>query len=154
MLIGVLLVLTWLILLIRYPLRALPISLGAVLGLALVAGWVIWQEQREQRLLGQVQIRLNYAPAACPGAQPLQAVLHNRSGRALRSLRWEVQAFAPGDRINLVERAYDAPRYQGPDALQPGESWETCLPLPRLRPGYRASSLEFRADRLEGTFGG
>ena len=35
MLIGALLILTWLVLLIRYPLRAVPISLGAVLGLAL-----------------------------------------------------------------------------------------------------------------------
>ena len=32
MLIGALLILTWLVLLIRYPLRAVPISLGAVLG--------------------------------------------------------------------------------------------------------------------------
>lgn len=153
MLIGVLLVLTWLILLIRYPLRALPISLGAVLGLVLVAGWVIWQEQREQRLLAQLQIRLAYAPKACTGAQPLQVILHNRSDTALRRLRWEVQAFAPGDRLNLVENAYDSPRYQGPGNLQPGETWEACMPLPRLRPGYRASSLEFRADRLEGSFG-
>ena len=37
MLIGALLIATWVILLVRYPLRALPISLGAVLGLGLVA---------------------------------------------------------------------------------------------------------------------
>jgi hypothetical protein len=153
MLIGALLVLTWLVLLIRYPLRAVPISLGAVLGLAVVAGWVVWQEQREQSLLAQLQVQISFDSRACPGAQPLRVTLHNQSDKALRNLRWETQAFAPGDRVNLVERAYDAPRYQGPGNLQPGESWESCMPAPRLRSGYRASSLEFRAERLEGSFG-
>ncbi|OZN87760.1 multidrug transporter, partial [Pseudomonas aeruginosa] len=34
-----------------------------------------------------------------------------------------------------------------------GDSWHDCLPLPRLRPGFGASSLEFRAERLDGRFG-
>ena len=63
MLIGALLILTWLVLLVRYPLRAVPISLGAVLGLALVAGWVLWQEHREQ-LLSRLEIRLTHDSAA------------------------------------------------------------------------------------------
>ena len=42
MLIGALLILTWLVLLLRYPAKALPISLSAVLGLGLVALWVVW----------------------------------------------------------------------------------------------------------------
>lgn len=153
MLIGALLVLTWVVLLIRYPFRAVPISLGAALGLALIAGWVIWQEQREQSLLAQLELRLSYAPEACPGAQPLRISLHNQSPSPLRSLRWEVAAYAPGARLNLVQNTYDAPRYQGPGDLQPGARWEACLPLPPLRPGYRASSLEFRAERLQGHFG-
>ncbi|VXB15608.1 hypothetical protein PSEUDO8BK_10621 [Pseudomonas sp. 8BK] len=39
MLFGAILVLSWLILLIRYPSKALPISLGALIGLGLVASW-------------------------------------------------------------------------------------------------------------------
>ena len=37
MFIGVLLIITWLVLLLRYPAKALPVSLAAVLGLAIVA---------------------------------------------------------------------------------------------------------------------
>lgn len=37
MIIGALLILTWLVLLLRYPAKALPISLAAVGGLGLVA---------------------------------------------------------------------------------------------------------------------
>ena len=38
----------------------------------------------------------------------------------------------------------------GPGDLQPGAEWQTCLPLPPLRSGYRASTLAFRAERLQG----
>ena len=40
MLIGVLLIITWLVLLLRYPAKALPVSLAAVFGLAVVAASV------------------------------------------------------------------------------------------------------------------
>ena len=56
MLIGALLILTGLVLLVRYPLRAVPISLGALLMLGLVAGWVLWQEHRERQLLGRLEL--------------------------------------------------------------------------------------------------
>lgn len=152
MVIGALLIVTWLILLIRYPLRALPISLGALLGLGLVALWVIWQEQHEARLLGQLELNLVYAPDACPAARPLQVTLDNHSPEPLRSLRWNVAARSPGSSLNLVASNYDAPQYSGPGELQPGERWQSCVPLPTLRAGYRASSLEFRAERLQGHF--
>ena len=47
MFIGVLLVITWLILLLRYPAKAFPVSVAAAVGLALVATWVIWMDNRE-----------------------------------------------------------------------------------------------------------
>ena len=109
MLIGALLLVTWVILLIRYPVRAIPISLGALLGLGLVAAWVVWQEQREEHLLAQLELRLVYAPAICPAAQPLRITLDNHSSRALQSLRWDVAAYSPGGSLNLVTSNYDAP---------------------------------------------
>lgn len=152
MLIGALLVATWVILLIRYPLRAVPISLGALLGLGLVAAWVIWQEQHEEHLLARLELRLAYAPGACPAAQPLRITLDNHSPKSLRNLRWEVAAYSPGSSLNLVTSNFDAPRYRGPGDLQPGERWESCAPAPPLRSGYRNSALEFRAERLQGSF--
>ena len=41
-----------------------------------------------------------------------------------------------------------------PGELLPGSQWQDCLPLPPLRNGYRAQTLEFRAERLQGTFSG
>ncbi len=47
MFIGVLLIITWLVLLLRYPAKALPVSLAAVLGLAIVAPrWRSWTAVR------------------------------------------------------------------------------------------------------------
>ncbi|HLA33071.1 MAG TPA: multidrug transporter, partial [Pseudomonas sp.] len=66
MLIGAILLLSWLILLLRYPGKALPISLAALTGLALVASWVLWQESRENRHLAHLELRLSYAPDRCP----------------------------------------------------------------------------------------
>lgn len=152
MLIGALLIATWLILLVRYPFRAVPISLGAVLGLGLVAAWVLWQEHREQSLLAQLELRLSYAPEHCPATQPLRVELSNHSPQPLSHLQWEVAAYAPGTQINLAETRHDSPHYVGPGSLQPGEHWNSCTPLPALRPGYRASTLRFNPERIQGRF--
>jgi hypothetical protein len=152
MLFGAILVLSWLILLIRYPSKALPVSLAALIGLGLVTSWVLWQESRVNRHLANLELRLDYAPDHCPADRPLAITLRNASPAPLMELNWQVAAYRPGDSVNLVENRYDTPRYSGPGDLQPGASWEHCLPLPILRSGYRASTLEFRAERLQGSF--
>ncbi|MCF7201893.1 multidrug transporter [Pseudomonas oligotrophica] len=153
MLIGVLLVLTWLILLLRYPLRAAPISLGAALALALVAGWVLVEEQREARLIARLELQLQHRADLCPAARPLWVKLTNHGPRSLLALSWRVAAYAPGTRLNVAERSFETPDYQEPGELQPGASWEACMPLPPLRAGYRPSTLTFRAEDLDGRFG-
>ncbi|MDH1265188.1 MULTISPECIES: multidrug transporter [unclassified Pseudomonas] len=152
MLFGAILVLTWLVLLIRYPSKALPISLAALVGLGLVTSWVLWQESRENRHLAHLELRLSHDPQRCPADRPLAVDLKNGSQAALLELRWQVAAYRPGDSVNLAERLYESPRYSGPGELLPGATWRDCLPLPTLRSGYRASTLEFRAERLQGSF--
>ncbi len=152
MLIGVLLAISWLVLLIRYPGRALPISLGALLGLALVGSWLLWEEHRERSRLARLELRLEFQPAHCPADRPLQVYLHNGSDVPLRSLRWEIAAYTSGSDLNLARRGVRGSHYQAPEALKPGESWQSCLPLPELRPGYRPATLRFRAEALEGRF--
>ncbi|MBT2311628.1 multidrug transporter [Pseudomonas fluorescens] len=152
MLIGVLLVITWLILLLRYPAKALPVSLAAFVGLGLVAAWVIWEDSRETRQLARLDLRVTYAPDRCPVDRPLLLNMTNGNDVPLIELRWRIAAYAPGDTINLADNQYTAPRYRGPGELQPGADWQDCLPLPPLRPGYRPHTLEFRAERLQGSF--
>lgn len=86
MLIGALLVLTWVILLVRYPAKALPVSLAALAGLGLVAAWVIWQDNDESRHLQRQELRLSYAPERCPVDRPLAVELKNGSDRPLLEL--------------------------------------------------------------------
>lgn len=152
MLIGIVLILTWLILLLRYPEKALPVSLVAAAGLGIVAAVVIWQDNREARQLDRLGLRLDYSPQQCPAGKPLLVLIDNTNKVPLRELRWRVAAYAPGDTVNLAEDAYTAPHYSGPGELQPGSQWQDCLPLPPLRPGYRPQSLEFRPEHLQGSF--
>lgn len=152
MLYGSILVLSWLILLVRYPSKAFPITLVALIGLGIVAGVVVWQEGRENHYLANLELRLNYDPQQCPADRPLSIELKNASPAVLTELQWQVAAYRPGDTVNLAQGLYESPRYSGPGDLQPGASWQHCMPLPNLRSGYRASSLEFRAERIQGSF--
>ncbi len=152
MLIGILLVLTWLILLLRYPAKALPVSLVAAVALGLVATFVIWQDSRETRQLERLDLRLSHAPQTCPADRPLQVSLTNTNAVPLLELRWRVAAYVPGDTVNLADNTYTSARYRGPGELQAGATWQECLPLPALRSGYRPETLEFRAEHLQGRF--
>jgi len=152
MLIGAVLILTWLVLLLRYPAKALPVSLAAAVGLGIVALCVIWQDSRETRQLERLGLRLDYSPQQCPVGRPLLVLIDNTNDVPLRELRWQVAAYAPGDTVNLAENAYTAPRYRGPGELQAGSQWQDCLPLPPLRQGYRPQTLEFRAEHVQGSF--
>ncbi|HXR02392.1 MAG TPA: multidrug transporter [Pseudomonas sp.] len=152
MIIGAVLILTWLVLLLRYPGKALPVSLAAAVGLGLVAGVVVWQDKRDAQRLDRLQMRLDYAPQQCPAGRPLLVLIDNGNDVPLQELRWKVAAYAPGDTVNLADDTYTAPRYRGPGQLLPGSQWQDCLPLPPLRAGYRPQTLEFRAERLQGSF--
>jgi len=152
MLFGVLLIITWLILLLRYPAKSLPVSLAAAVGLGLVAVWVVWLDNREASQLARLELRITYAPQECPADRPLKLTLNNGNDVPLTELRWRVAAYAPGDTVNLADNVYAAPRYRGPGELQAGATWDDCLPTPPLRPGYRAQTLEFRAEHLQGSF--
>jgi hypothetical protein len=154
MIFGAILLLTWLVLLLRYPSKALPVSLAAAVGLGIVAAFVIWEDSRDEQRLERLQMRLDYAPEQCPAGRPLLVLIDNGNDVALKELRWKIAAHAPGDTVNLAEDTYTAPRYRGPGDLLPGSQWQDCLPLPPLRPGYRPQTLEFRVERLQGTFSG
>jgi len=152
MFIGVLLIITWLVLLLRYPSKAFPVSLAAVFGLAIVAASVAWLDNREAQQLARLELRIVYDPVHSPADRPLQLTLKNRNDVPLVELGWRIAAYAPGDTVNLADNLYTAPRYRGPGELQAQASWQDCLPMPPLRAGYRPQTLEFRAERLQGSF--
>ncbi|GAB3482073.1 hypothetical protein GCM10027398_38830 [Azotobacter salinestris] len=152
MLIGALLLLVWLALLLRYPDKVATVSLAAAFGVALIAAGTLWQERRTAQHLAQLELTLRHAPGECPADRPLAAHLHNGSRLPLLELRWRIAAHAPGDSVDLSEDRYDMPHYSTSSPLPPGSDWHACLPLPALRHGYRAQTLEFHAERLDGRF--
>lgn len=148
---GVLLIITWLILLLRYPAKALPVSLVAAVGLGFVAMWVVWLDNREAAQLARLELRISYAPS---NALPIAPCSSNSA-----------MAMTSPHRIALARRRLCAGRYG-----QPGRQRLCCPTLSRPRriagrhhlgrlpadaaaaPGYRPQTLEFRAERLQGSF--
>ena len=105
MFIGVLLVITWLILLLRYPAKALPVSLAAAVGLGWWRrGWSGWTTARSSNWRA-LSCASAYAPQQCPADRPLQLKMNNGNDVPLTELRWRVAAYAPGDTVNLADNS-------------------------------------------------
>jgi len=143
---------TWIALLIRYPKRTLAIAVPVFTGILSIAIWVQWQEKSNQHLLNQLSIQLNLSPTDCPADRPLAIRLENTTEYTLSELRWQVAAHRPGERVNLARSGFDELSYMLPSVLPAKQVWQHCLPLPNLRAGYRASSLEFSVQSLQGKF--
>ena len=144
--------LTWIALLLRYPKRTLAIGVPIIVVLASIAGWLILDERNNQQLLDHLDIQISYAPTQCPPDTPLLVQLGNNTDKSLKDLQWRIAAYRPGENINLVETLFTEARYSSSSPLVAGAQWQTCLPMPSLRAGYRANTLEFRIERRQGSF--
>jgi hypothetical protein len=152
MLPPVLIPLTWLALLLRYPKRTLAIGVPLLAVLGSIAAWLILDQRNNQYLLDHLDMHISYAPTQCPAHAPLLVQLRNNTDHSLKDLQWRIAAYRPGENINLIETLYTESRYSSSSPLVAGAQWQTCLPLPSLRAGYRASTLEFRVERRQGNF--
>lgn len=144
--------LTWFALLLRYPKRTLAIGVPIIVILASIAGWLVLAERNNQRLLDHLDMQINYAPEHCPNNTPLHVQLRNNTDKSLKDLKWRIAAYRPGESTNLIETLFTEAHYSSASPLVSGAFWETCLPLPSLRAGYRASTLDFRIERRQGNF--
>lgn len=144
--------LTWLVLLLRYPKRTLAIGVPLLLVLASIAAWLIIDERNNQRQLDRLDMQISYAPTQCTPDALLRVQLRNNTDQSLNDLQWRIAAYRPGENINLVETLFTEARYSSSSPLAPNAEWHTCLPLPSLRAGYRASTVEFRIERRQGHF--
>ena len=149
MLFAIVLLLTWLILLIRYPRHALPILLLAAFSIGVLALAVAWSEARHAKQLKRVSLTLTYAPQRCPAQTPLELTLHNTSDYALSEVRFKVTAFAPEVSANLIQSGYAELCLPSSQRIDQGAHISTCLALPPLRPGYRPSGVSFAAQDLK-----
>ncbi|MDY7218893.1 multidrug transporter [Denitrificimonas sp. JX-1] len=144
--------LTWLGLLLRYPARTLAIGVPILTVLGSIAIWLIIDERANQQRLDRLEMDISYAPNTCSPDTPILVQIRNNSDRALKDLKWRIAAYRPGESINLVQTLYAEFHYSSASPLAPNTQWQSCQPLPTLRPGYRASTLEFRIERRQGQF--
>ena len=123
--------LTWIALLLRYPKRTLAIGVPIIVVLASIAGWLILDERNNQQLLDHLDIQISYAPTQCPPDTPLHVQLGNNTDKSLKDLQWRIAAYRPGENINLVETLFTEARYSSSSPLVAGAQWQTCLQIGR-----------------------
>lgn len=152
MALGIALLLVWLILLVRFPRVMLPASgIIVIIALLLAAAAGIWQ-WRHDRQVSALQISITHAPEACDFGMPLQVSIHNTAEHPARHISWQLTAVQPGYNTNLLDIGVTASLYEIDQTLQPGERWEGCYAVPRLRSGYRAADLQYHAERVRAEF--
>src|SRR5690606_25583360 len=93
---GIVLLLVWLVLLVRYPRPMLPAT--AIIGviallIAAVAAGAQWRHERQVR---QIEISIKHDPERCEFGRPLRVEVHNRSNRTVTGLSWQLRAMQAG----------------------------------------------------------
>ncbi|HDZ56501.1 MAG TPA: multidrug transporter [Pseudomonas xinjiangensis] len=152
MLFGLVLLLIWLVLLVRFPRITLPASAivaGLALLLAIGAVFFQWLESRQTQ---QLDIDVRYSPDDCEFGKPLKVTVDNGSAKTAANISWRLLATQTGYNSNLLDISSSDATYRVDAALAPGQNWERCFDPPRLRTGYRAPDLEYRADRIRADF--
>lgn len=148
MLIAGLLILLWVVLVVRYPARALLVSALGLTAMLLLAGTTLLLERRESARLAQVSILIELSDR-CPAPRPLLVSVHNPHAAALHELRWQLSAHLPAQPDELLASP-QAAQLAAP-ALLPGHTrWQQCVMVPALRPGYRLEDLAFSATNPRG----
>lgn len=149
---GIVLLVVWLLLLLRYPRVMLPASgVMVVLALLLAAFVGIRQWQNDQHL-EQLHISIAYQPEGCEFGKPLRVEIHNRTGLVASNIEWQLHATLAGQQRNLLDTSVAEGRYRLDESLAAGDRWLHCFTVPPVRSGYRASELRFHAQDPSATF--
>ena len=149
---GIVLLLVWLVLLVRFPRVMLPAS-GVLAGLGLLlALFVVGRQWLDDRHTDQLQVEIAYAPENCDFGRPLRVAIENRSERTASNVHWRLHATQPGFNTNLLDLNTTDATFRLDQALAPGETWVRCYRVPPLRSGFRAPDLNYRAEGLRADF--
>lgn len=149
---GVVLLVVWLFLLLRYPRVMLPAS-GVVLALVLLlAAFVGVRQWQNDQHLDQLHISIAYAPEQCEFGKPLRVEISNRSDQTASNIQWQLQALQAGQQRNMLDTSVAEGRYRVDEPLAAGATWLRCFTIPPVRSGYRASELRYHAADPSATF--
>lgn len=149
---GIALFLIWLVLLLRFPRIMLPFS-GVLAALALLAAGAMGVHKwYTGNLLGQLDTRVLYDPEHCAFGQPLRVVVDNQGERTIHGISWQLTASQPGYNTNLLDISVTDATYRVDQVIAPGQQWQGCYAVPRLRSGARAPDLDYHLDRIRADF--
>lgn len=152
MILGFAVLLIWIALLMRYPKVMLPVSGVAVaIGILLAAGAATFQ-WLDNRRIDRLDIDISYAREQCEFGKPLRVEISNSGSSTATNISWQLIAVQSGFNSNLLDISTADATYRTDQALPAGEQWIHCYAVPRLRSGYRAPDLEYRADRIRANF--
>jgi hypothetical protein len=149
---GIVLLLVWLFLLLRYPRVMLPTS-GVLVGLALLlAAFVGIRQWQNNQHLEELHVTIAYQPESCEFGKPLSVKIDNRSELSASDIQWQLHASQPGQQRNLLDTTVAGDVYRVSEILAPGASWQRCFAVVPLRTSYRASDMQYRATDLDARF--
>ena len=149
---GIVLLMVWLVMLVRFPRIMLPAS-GIIVVLALLLAAVVGIKQwRHESRVDQLEISVRFAPADCDFGKPILVSIQNASGRTARQVSWQLQATQPGANANLLDLGVTGSTYQMDQPLHADARWQQCYAAPPLRSGYRAADLQYQAQRVRAEF--
>ncbi|WP_339844534.1 hypothetical protein [uncultured Halopseudomonas sp.] len=149
---GIVLLVAWLFLLLRYPRIMLPAS-GVLVALALVlAAFVGVRQWQNDQHLDQLHISIDYQPAGCEFGKPLRVRIDNQSGLIASNIEWQLHASQAGQQRNLLDTSVTGAEYRVGEPIEAGGQWQRCFSLPPLRSGYRPSDMRYRAADPSASF--
>src|SRR5690606_18554037 len=98
---GIVLLLVWLVLLVRYPRPMLPAT--AIIGVIalLIAAVAAVAQGRNQSQLSHSEIRTGNDPGHGEFGRPRRAGVHNRSSRTVTGQSWQMRASPPAYSFDL-----------------------------------------------------
>lgn len=152
MALGIVLLLVWLILLLRFPRPMVPASLVIAALALLLGGIVVSMQWLDSRRVDQLDINITYAPESCEFGKPLRIDITNNTTHTVTNISWRLLAAQPGYNSNLVDTSTAASTYRIDQLIPPDGNWTGCYQVPRLRTGYRAPDLDYRADHVRADF--
>src|SRR5690554_6651078 len=135
---GIVLLLVWLVLLVRYPRPMLPAT--AIIGVIalLIAAVAAVTQWRHERQVSQIEISIRHDPERCEFGRPLRVEVHNRSTRTVTGMSWQIRASQAGHSFDLLSGEASRGTYLLDVSARAAGRRQRCYQSPHPRSGDSA----------------
>lgn len=126
-LIGIILIITTILFLFRFPKQTIML-----LGLLILGCFLLWYfaisipDQNRKALQRNVQVTVKYNLTECGANYPLLIHINNNSNKTISKIEWHLNVYIEGHSTDISGYS----NYSCDKILKPGENWESCYSLP------------------------